>query len=161
MRKQLVIAGVVGLAVALLAAGCGSGGSDSSSVSVSEGSISKAEFIKEASAACYKLQRQTASKLQHVLASYGGKEPQGKAALKAARIAVAESVLIPAKQREAEQLAELPAPSGDGDQIAAIVEALEKSIRAAQENPETLVTNDAPFHESAELVRKYGLSANC
>lgn len=60
--------------------------------------------------------------------------------------------------RQAEELAELPAPEGDAEEIEAMAEAIEASVKRARENPELVLgTNPlAVFEAGAKAAEAYG-----
>jgi hypothetical protein len=139
------------LAVALtgVASGCGRGddGSDSSSADA----LPKAVFIKRADAICEKADKVQEAGLQRALAKAEG------SLAKAEEDKLVSSVGLPPIQTEAEELAELGAPSGDEEKVEAIVEGIEAAIEKAGENPHS-VTGKAgnPFNQVDELARAYG-----
>lgn len=151
-----LILGVLALAIGMVVAGCGSGGSGSST-----GPTSKAEFIRKANAICDRDHRQGEAEFRDYIVSLHGDEPHGSA-LAAAQRKIAETILIPLKQQEIEELAELGAPKGDGKQVKAISAAIEEGIETTEKSPEEAVVYSASaFGKSSELATKYGLGLNC
>ena len=67
-------------------------------------------------------------------------------------------VVAPAIQRQAEEIDALGAPSGDEEEVEAIVEALEAGAEEAEEDPGTIVEGktSGPFAEANKLAGEYG-----
>jgi hypothetical protein len=144
------VLGVLGVVViGLFTAGCG-GGNDAAS-------ISKAEFVKRADAVCAETGEQIASGVGSFVAGYDGKEPEGEARA-AAEAELVETVMVPNKENEVEQLREIGAPQGDEDQVEAIADALEEGIDEAKKRPEEAVQGKSrSILEAEQLARDYGL----
>ena len=104
MNRGAIVSIAVGLAIGLLAAGCGGGGGDTTS-------ISKAEFVKKANNVCARAAKRVSSQFAALVAGYGGKDPKGDV-LKAAQKKIVETVLAPNKRSEIEQLRKIGTPTG-------------------------------------------------
>lgn len=147
--KRVLLFGVAGLAAVLIATGCGSSGDSQP--------VTKAEFIKEAEAAC--AQRQ--EKAHNEFISYAKKAVEQKAsqAEKEAQAAEAtEGILIPALRGEVEDIRALTAPQRDTRTIEQILSAIESGIRKAEEDPAAAL-GESPvlFARSSQLAEEYGL----
>jgi hypothetical protein len=152
VNKRLIAGTTAGLAIALSAVGCG-GGDDGATAS-----ISKAEFVKQANGICAKTQQQLESEFAAYVQSQAGREPQGEDAV-AARVDVAKTILIPAKQQEVEEFRALGAPAGDKGQADAIIEAMEEGVQKSQQAPAaTVIDSTKAFGRSEALADEYGLS---
>jgi hypothetical protein len=147
-RPIALLAGA--LAIALIVAGCGSSSDDSTA------SITKAEFIEKSDAACTRGNEQIESEFQ----SYAKKNGIGekKEPTEAQSTELSETILLPAVQQEVEEIRALGAPSGEEDEVNAILDAVEEGIEKGEEDPGSLVTeNPAAFAKANKLAGEYGL----
>lgn len=128
--------------------GCGSSGDSPP--------LTKAEFIKQGDAICEKTdKKQTAS-----LKSYSKQHPPKSNTSKAAQEKLITTVGLPPIQTEAEELAALSAPSGDEEEIDAIVEGIEKAVEKGEDDPSSLLTaSGGPFEPVNKLAGNYGFKA--
>jgi hypothetical protein len=131
-------------ALALAALGCG--GSDD------EESLTKAEFAKQGKAICAK----EVKKLEAEIAAFNKENPKAN---KAEGNEFFEDKVLPHFQAEVDQLSDLPAPSGDEDEIAAMLDSLEKGIEAGDGAGAKgfLSADNEEFVKGAETAQKYGL----
>jgi hypothetical protein len=149
--------------VALLAAGCGGSGNDdsataassSSEVTVETGSLSKAQFVKQARAICTKshenferdavqiLKRQNADPTK---ASKG--DPEAELVLDA---------FVPNFQSQIDQVSELGAPRGDEEKVSAFLTALQEAVDGASNDPRAFVRSEADLGKAPKLAKAYGL----
>jgi hypothetical protein len=68
-----------------------------------------------------------------------------------------DSVLLPAREKQADEIRELGAPKGDERKVAAILDAYASGNEEAAEDPENAVTGVyGPWVPATELVREYG-----
>jgi hypothetical protein len=140
-------------------AGCG-GSSDSGTTSAGGSAatvaanpdLTKAELIKQGDVICEK----TDKAQEAALKVYLKKHPKATSSEKGE----AQMVLvagIPAIQVEAEELAELGAPSGEEEQVQAIVKGIEEATEKGRESPVSLVNGTKnPFLAVDALAAKYG-----
>jgi hypothetical protein len=133
MRLTAVLIGV--LALAAIAAGCGSGGSDP---------LTKAEFIEKADAICTQARNRIKKESAAVT-----KEAQGAE--------VSEKIVLPNVQIQAEELRDLEPPEADEDQIEAMLDRLEAGVEKGRQEPESLLSADSPLIKANEMAEKYGL----
>ncbi len=146
-RPIALLAGA--LAIALIAAGCGSSSDDSTA------SITKAEFIKKSDAACTKGNEQIESEFQSYARKNGISEK--KEPTEAQSTQLSETILLPAVQQEVEEIRALGAPSGEEDKVNAVLDAVEEGIEKGEEDPGSLVTeNPAAFAKANKLANEYG-----
>jgi predicted outer membrane protein len=155
MSKQLIAVLAGGLAVLALAiAGCGGDDDDEAAASP----ITKAEFIKQADAACKKGEQQTQVAFGAFVAE---RRQEGEASLKPNQETYSELVdaaLVPQVEQEVAELRELGAPAGDEEQVDAFVDAREEAIELAEANPSASVTDGSKiFGKSDTLAAEYGL----
>jgi hypothetical protein len=162
--KQLaaLFAGVV--AIVLIVAGCGSssGSSAGTGDEITTSSISKAQFIKKADAACEKGEKQIqvgigalGAKKARERESEGEENPEPTEADYAELI---DLVVAPNIENEIDEIRALGAPSGDEDQIKAFVDAREESIEIAERAPKLILRNSGKMYEQSDkLANEYGL----
>jgi maltose-binding protein MalE len=163
LSKRLItmLAGV--LAIAIVAAGCGSSGSDSSSGSSSDSSssdttattaaLSKAEFIKQGDAICTEGNESIETEANEFAKenNINTKKPT-----KAQKEEVIVEVVAPDVHRQGEEIAELAAPSGDEAEAEAIVAAVEGAADELEETPSLLFGEKNPLAKAAKLAGSYG-----
>jgi hypothetical protein len=152
VNRGVIVSVAVGLAIGLLAAGCGGGGGGDTA------SISKAEFVKKANSICARTGKQVTSQFAAFVASYGGKEPEGDA-LKAAQKKIVETILAPNKRSEIEQLRKIGTPTDGEAQVESIVGGLERGIEEAEAQPTLAVTGKVKsFVDAERQAGEYGLT---
>src|SRR6185436_8133637 len=95
------------LALAGIAAGCG-GGDDGDS-------LTKAEFVDQASKICKDINKETQKNLEAAAKTQEGVPPS-----KNGEEQLVNNIVIPALQKQKDELKELGSPEGDEDQIEAI-----------------------------------------
>jgi hypothetical protein len=129
----------------------------SGETTVHTGSLSKSQFIKKASVICERVRKELASGF----GEYGAEHQVPSSGPKAQTAAgdFIDTVFVPIYQKQIDQLSELGAPSGDEEEIEAILEAMQKGLQEGQENPLAFIKG-APFlREAANLTASYGLTA--
>jgi|SRR5690348_3791195 len=117
------------LTVSVMVTAClfvGCGGSDNGTTAAS----SKVEYIKQAEAICTKVNREA----EAAAAAWKKSFPGGAAEAEEHPNDGLRKVLVPALEREAEQLETLTPPSGDEATVTAFVEDLAKANKALKEN---------------------------
>ncbi|HEY6551234.1 MAG TPA: hypothetical protein VIY71_08565 [Solirubrobacterales bacterium] len=138
------------LALALLVAGCGGGGDDSSTGPT----ISKAAFIKKADAICSGGNKRMEASLAHFF-------QEGKKIKRPSKADFEElvgKVVVPNLRQEIKEIRALGAPSGDEDKVDEILTALEEGLETAEGNPQAAVdSSEVVFGISSRLAREYGL----
>jgi hypothetical protein len=134
------------LTAAIVAAGCGSSGSDNSTSTVS---LSKAEWIAKADAIC---------KAGNTTTNAAAKQKFGNQRPSAADIQqfTADTVL-PNIAQEIDQIKALGTPSEQGAQADAVVNSAESSVNAAKANPSLLNQKNGPFEQTNKLAQAYGM----
>jgi hypothetical protein len=146
MLKPIFIALTVALAIASVVAGCGDSGT---------ASLTKAAFVKQADAICEKAD----AKQEAAFSAYLKKHPEARSNQAEEEKLVATASLPPIGT-EASELGGLPAPSGEENQVKAIVEGIEKALGKAEENPASMLQPSyGPFTEVVGLAEKYGFKA--
>jgi hypothetical protein len=150
LSKGLIatLAGVA--AIAMIVAGCGSSSDDSTS------SLTKAQFIVKADAICKKGNTEIESGFEDFAKEAGIKE--NKEPTPAQGVEVSETVLIPYIKEQSEELRDLEVPSGDEEEITAMLDALDEGVEEAEEDPEALFTSKSdPFGPANKMAKEYGL----
>ena len=149
MRAIALIVGV--LAVALVWVGCGS---SSGGDEVTASSISKAQFIKEADAAC----REGQKGVQNDFQAFVKENENLKNPTEAKYAELVETVLAPNIEQEVDDIRSLGAPDGDVEEIEAMLVAREEGLEEAEAQPKKAVqANLAGFTEAGKLAKGYGL----
>lgn len=144
MVNKGAIGSIVGLAVlvVLLAAGCGSSGSDET--------VTKSDFVRQGNAVCGKWQQARGDAFQEVNSKF--KPPITQAKREKAILFVLEPY-----GDAIEGLKELDPPAGEEEKVEAMIKAMEESFDQAQANPGSLISSTAAFNKSNQLVEDYGL----
>ena len=146
MGKQTIVLFATALAVTLFMLGCGG---DSAS-------ISKAEFIKQAEAACKKGEESIQKDFKAFVTRYESAAKPTKAEL-AALVNAAFSGTIEAEVRE---LRAIEIPSGDEEQVEALIDARAESLKKAEAEPEEAIADsEKVFGKASRLAKQYGLKA--
>jgi hypothetical protein len=148
------------LAVALVA-GCGGGGGDTTAGSTGESSdggspLSKAGFIKQGDEICTK-GNQTIETEASEFAEENNVDTENPT--KAQQEEVITKVVAPAIKQQGEEIGDLGAPSGDEEQVEAIVEAVGRGADELEEDPGALLEGKNPLEEGSKLAKAYGLKS--
>ena len=158
MSKRLIamLAGVV--AVAIVAAGCGSSSDTTTSGSSSDttetaAALSKAEFIKQGDAICAKGNKSIETEANEFAEE---NNVNTEKPTKAQKEEVISEVVAPDLLKQGEEIGELGAPSGDEAEVEAIVAAVEGGAEELEENPSLLIGGKNPLSKGAKLAGSYG-----
>lgn len=150
MSKRLIVLFAAVLTMALVA-GCGS--SDDSTETVEETvALTKAEFIEQGDQICEQAEKDSESEAEE-FAEENDFELE-KASEEQLEEAIAE-VLVPALDRQVEELDALAAPEGDEEQVEAIVVALEDASADVADDPSQAFEGE-PLKEASKLAKEYG-----
>jgi hypothetical protein len=153
MNRGGVLSLLATLAALLVAAGCGSSGSDE--VTVQTGSLSKATFIKKADAICEAARSEFLAKLQRFLKDHQKILVSGDVEAKKALLPeILESLLQPNIEGQVEQISTLGAPKGYAPEVAAFLNALQSRMNKALENPPGFSTTPTPFVVAENIARR-------
>ncbi|HEX6752257.1 MAG TPA: hypothetical protein VF093_01530 [Solirubrobacterales bacterium] len=150
----------------LFAAGCGdsddsaTGSSgDSTEITVDTGSLSKAAFIKKVEPICRSAAEKFQTQLGKVFEESTDNPP--KPTETPLEIEFYEDDFAKIYQTQIDEISALGAPSGDEQEIAAYLEAVQKGIDEAAENPEAFgqafLEAQGSFKETPPLTAAYGL----
>ncbi|HYJ21935.1 MAG TPA: hypothetical protein VEW07_07930 [Solirubrobacterales bacterium] len=122
--------------------GCGDSGDEA---------LSKGAFIAQAQAICDKADDRQSSGYKAFL------KENGKDESKAREEELVVEVGIPPIEVEIEELRELGAPDGDEDEIAAMLDGVEKAVEESKKDPLSVYTAKTPFKAVEDQAAKYGL----
>jgi hypothetical protein len=170
VNKPILIL-LIALVVALFAAGCGGGGSDSAAGtdsaantstetdgtsttadSTSATPLTRAEFIKQGDAICTQIDTEQEAALKAALK----KDPEAQTA-KANQEKLLTEAGLPPIQNGIEELASLAPPSGDEVKAEAIVSGIEEGLKDSEEDPGILLSPATdPFVKAGKLAGEYG-----
>ncbi len=151
MSKRFFVPFAAVLASALLVVGCGSSDNDST-----ETALTKQQFIAKADAIC----KQGNKEIEEGFESFAEQNdiPQNQEPSKGQGREIVETVLVPSIDSQAEDIRALGAPSGDEDEISAMLDSLDEAVEEAEEDPEALFASKSdPFAKPNKLAREYGL----
>ena len=146
MKKgELAVLGALA-ALAMLIAGCGGGGDDTTVV------LTKAEFIEQGDAVCKKGNKMSETEVEDFAKEQGFKleEPNKKQAEE-----VVTEVLVPNLQRQAKELAALEPPKGDQAEVEAIVASLDEATAEFEKEPVSFFKETA-LAKPIRLENAYG-----
>lgn len=152
MSKRVIVllAGV--MAIAAVATGCGS--SDDGSTETA--ALSKQQFIAQADAICKRGNKE----IEEGFESFAEENdiPKNQEPSKAQGKELVETVLVPSIASQTEGIRALSVPSGDEDEISAMLDSLDEAVEEAEEDPEALfAAKSDPFGKPNEQAREYGL----
>ncbi|HEX4306488.1 MAG TPA: hypothetical protein VHZ54_10650 [Solirubrobacterales bacterium] len=146
MRQAAVLSGVIA-AIALIAAGCGGGGSSTTA------QVSKAQFVKKGNAICTAGNKRVQGEFEAFAKESGLKE--GEEPSKAQDEELAETILLPSVSQEVEEIKALGFPDEEAE---AVMESAEESIEKGEEDPAAVVTSASAFTKTNKLAHAYGLT---
>ncbi|MGN6585927.1 MAG: hypothetical protein ACTHKT_00420 [Solirubrobacterales bacterium] len=150
MSKRLVSLLAALAALALIVAGCGSGGSTETT-----SSLTKAEFVKKGNAICAEGSKEINEGFEKFAKENGfskkKRPPQAKLE------EGIETVVIPGIRKEIEGIRALGPPDEEAE---AVVDAAEEALKKGEENPSLLAKEESagPFAKVNKLSREYGLT---
>lgn len=159
MSKRLLVLFAAVFAIALVAAGCGS--SDDSTTDSTDGgetstaSITKPELIKQGDEICA-AGNEAIEEQADEFAEENGIDTENPTTEQQEEVVA--QVIAPEVAAQAEEIGALGAPSGDEDEVAAIVSGVEKAAEEVEEDPSLIVEGEGagPFEEANELATEYG-----
>lgn len=154
--KRVFFVVLLVLGTAILAAGCGDDDSDAAAVAVKTGSLSKAEFVKQAGKVC------EAGRARHTakgvaLLEENPKLKQGTMSKEGA-VEFIDLVIRPVYLQEAKEIAELGVPESEADEVAEIVAALEADMDELKANPQNLLRSRPSLPTADAKAEEYGLT---
>lgn len=145
-RAMIVIVGA--LVAALLAVGCG--GEDEE---IATATVSKPEYMESLVTICDRTYASVRDEYEVYVKEHGENAFDDPDRIEE----YTDTVLIPAREQQADEVRELGAPKGDEEEIESIVAAYEDGVAEAEEDPENAVKGAyGPWVPATELVKKYG-----
>lgn len=159
--KKFFVLAVIAIGALLVATGCGSdsdNATDTSDSSVTTGSLSKPNFVKQVDEMCRLAKSQFESRAG-VLAKQA--EARGEGELQFNRQTVGNLVskaIVPSYENMISGIRDLGAPGGDEEEVTAFLEAIQRDLANAEAHPiESFRANEGtPFVESSKQAKAYG-----
>lgn len=151
MSKRLVALLAALVALALIVAGCGSGGGSTEGTTA----LSKAEFVKQGNAICAKSSEEINEGFEEFVKENG--LSKNKTPSKAVQEEAVETVLIPRVSKEVESVRALGPPDEEAE---AVLDAAEEALEKGEEDPIQFLKKESsgPFAKANKLAREYGLT---
>ncbi len=151
MNKGLIVMFVGAAAIAAIVAGCGSSDDDSTS------SLTKAQFIAQADAICKTGNAEIDSEFEAFAEKNNIDENEEPS--KAQQAEISETILVPNVKNQAEEIRDLAAPSGDEDEISAMLDSLDEGVEEVEANPQAPFESKQPnpFGPANKIAEEYGL----
>jgi hypothetical protein len=155
LSKRLIAMLAAVLAVAIVAAGCGSS-SDTGSSDTTEtaAALSKAAFVKKADAICT-VGNESIENEADEFAKENNVNTEKPTQAEKEEVIVA--VVAPSVRKQGEEIAELGTPSGDEEAVEAIVAAVEEGADELEAEPKLLIDGENPLAKGSKLAKSYGL----
>jgi len=144
---------MVGVLVAgALVAGCG-GGDDDGDASAAGSTITKAEFVKGAAAVCAASGKRFTAGIEKLLASKEKKSGQSR------EEELVFGTLIPTLEAQQRKISALGAPSGDEEQVEAILDGIQRMIDHLEADPTKYSEETDPYKFVEKPAKAYGVEA--
>lgn len=157
--KAFWLCALVGL-LAVVAAGCGSGGDSSSAaakppIAVETGPLSKAQFVKRADAICAR----SAKQLKAAYVSFTTQHEKQFWVHRSAAISdLARTVFVPNYEKRIEEIAAIGAPSSDKGDIENFIRSFEDALSAMSKQPvKASESLNTVFAKPFQAEQRYGL----
>jgi hypothetical protein len=152
-----ILLAFLGAATILPASGCGdtasSDGGNGAEITVKSGSLTKAQFIKQAEGYCAREARPL--QIQFFAYSKQSKSLSPAEKEEAAAKLVDESI-VPTYEKQIERLSSLGVPPKDEKKLTAILEAVRQGLGEARQEPVKFLERASPFEKAARLGSAYG-----
>jgi len=165
VNKAIVAVLAAAVSAGLIAAGCGGSSSTTTTVSGASGAsgatgaagqpLTKVAFIAQADAICERGNKELNAEGKKVF----GNLPKGQKPSAAQQQKFITDSVIPNIQNQIDAIRALTPPSGDEDQVKAIVDAAQQALDKAKADPSAFFQggkND-PFAKANKLASDYGL----
>jgi hypothetical protein len=153
---------VMALVIALITAGCGDSGEDASTSTATssaaangtKGSPSKAEYISAADGVCFNGAERSEAEFSEFVQEKA--IPKGQEPTSAQFAEVGEQILVPAFQRQVDEIRRLgPAPENP-DQIEEYLSGLEEAIKEVEEDPTLAKSPAKVLVDTDKIAQAYG-----
>jgi len=139
---------LLAVAIPIVAAGCGG----KSGANIGATRLPKPAYFERADAVCVEAYHRVKAGYQ---AFVKGKAKPFSSSREIREYA--DAVLIPAKEQEIRELRALGAPAGDEGKVEAIIDAYQRGVARAREDPRAAVISaSGVFVEATELAKGYG-----
>jgi hypothetical protein len=150
VNKGLIAVFVGVVAIAAIVAGCGSSDDESSS-------LTKAQFVAQADAICKAGNAEIESEFEAFAKKNNIDENEEPS--KAQKVELSETILAPNVTNQAEEIRALEAPSGDEDEVSAMLDSLDEGVEEVEANPQAPFESKQPnpFGPANKLAQEYGL----
>jgi FtsZ-interacting cell division protein ZipA len=150
VNKGLIVVFVGAVAIAAIVAGCGSSDDSASS-------LTKAQFIAQADAICKAGNAEIESEAEAFEKKNNIDENEEPSTAQKAE--VSETILVPNVTNQAEEIRDLAAPSGDEDEISAMLDSLDEGVEEVEANPQAPFESKQPnpFGPANKIAEEYGL----
>jgi hypothetical protein len=135
----------------------GSGGESSGAGGLSESSLSKEEYVKQASAACNKEREGLIEEVAAYLEKHGSDNlPEGVLIAN-----MAKQVVLPVVEAEVETVRSFGAPAGDEQKVEALLASQEAAVEEVKglKTAKSLEEVEAHFDSATKEFRAYGFTA--
>lgn len=159
LSSMTYLISAVAAIAALLLGGCG--GSEGSEISVETGSLTKAQFIEKAEAICDEGDERFQDELSDFLrrnSDLGSSRSEREATAEE----LVDTIYLPIQEEQIDRITALGAPSGDQEEIAAILEAFREGLEEAESHPLRFVRAASvtylPFDRATKLAEAYGFT---
>jgi hypothetical protein len=146
IRQKGAAALAATLGLGLVLAACG--GSDDSS-------LTKAEFVKQGNAICKKGAQEINAGFEKVAKTIPKNQQPSQAQLEK----FANDTLIPSVQGQIDDIRALDPPSGDEDQVNALLDSAQEALDKVKQDPSLAVGGKSdPFKKANQQAKAYGLT---
>jgi hypothetical protein len=150
------------IAIAAMVAGCGGSGDSAGSGSgatVTTSSLSKGEFVAQASKACQRLRKNLLGRVLAYTQQHESKDPS-RAEETALFAGMTKVVLLPTIRKELVALRRLGAPAGEEGEVEALIASEQNAVDSIAKLKHIVSRFEIEryFVESAKLFREYGLA---
>jgi hypothetical protein len=154
--RGIAVLAVVGVLVAAaLLAGCGSdSSSNASATDSSSASLSKKQFVKQASEICEEGVKKKDAAVSVALKELATQSQGAPTAQDTAKMV--EKSVIPSYRDTVDQLSQLGAPKGDEAEVEKMIGEFETALRAVEAEP-VKATKENPFTAADKAAEAYGI----
>jgi len=150
VNKGLIAAFVGAVAIAAIVAGCGSSSDETTA-------LTKTQFVAQADAIC----KQGNAEIESEFEAFAKKNniDENEEPSKAQKAELSETILAPNVKNQAEEIGDLEAPSGDEDEISAMLDSLDEGVEEVEANPQAPSESKQPnpFGPANKIAKEYGL----
>lgn len=135
--------------------GEGAGGGSSADGNVEAGTATKAAFVKNADAICARFGTRLRKEVEAALPK------AGVAGADSPDVAdrIVNEIIAPGLEAEIAEIRSLNQPADGGEEVEAVLEAIQSEIEGGKSDPPQFVSEGQPFTESLRLARKYGFKS--